>query len=200
MVQNGASPQSAPADAADPLVGRVLNDKFRIVEVLGAGGMGRVYKAVQSPLERLVALKVLNPQYSEGKDPGFQKRFFMEAAVTSKLRHPNTVTIFDYGKTDDGVLYIAMEYLEGQTLANLLANARTAAGPAGRVEVAIGRGDGAWWLDVVDSGPGVPAADTERIFERLVRLDTARTRGPGRRTPPGGPGPPGGPRGLSGPV
>ncbi|MBM7113797.1 serine/threonine-protein kinase [Archangium primigenium] len=123
MVQNGASPQSAPADAADPLVGRVLNDKFRIVEVLGAGGMGRVYKAVQSPLERLVALKVLNPQYSEGKDPGFQKRFFMEAAVTSKLRHPNTVTIFDYGKTDDGVLYIAMEYLEGQTLANLLANA-----------------------------------------------------------------------------
>jgi len=123
MVQNGAPPQSAPADVGDPLLGRVLNDKFRIVEVLGAGGMGRVYKAVQSPLERMVALKVLNPQYSEGKDPGFQKRFFMEAAVTSKLRHPNTVTIFDYGKTDDGVLYIAMEYLEGQTLAHLLANA-----------------------------------------------------------------------------
>ncbi|AKJ07113.1 serine/threonine-protein kinase [Archangium gephyra] len=120
MVQSGAQPQSAPADVGDPLIGRVLNDKFRIVEALGSGGMGRVYKAVQSPLERLVALKVLNPQYSEGKDPGFQKRFFLEAAVTSKLRHPNTVTIIDYGRTDDGVLYIAMEYLEGQTLAQLL--------------------------------------------------------------------------------
>ncbi|HYO74223.1 MAG TPA: serine/threonine-protein kinase, partial [Archangium sp.] len=120
MVQSGAQPQSAPADVGDPLIGRVLNDKFRIVEALGSGGMGRVYKAVQSPLERLVALKVLNPQYSEGKDPGFQKRFFLEAAVTAKLRHPNTVTVIDYGSTDDGVLYIAMEYLEGQTLAQLL--------------------------------------------------------------------------------
>jgi eukaryotic-like serine/threonine-protein kinase len=120
MVQSGAQAQSVPADVGDPLIGRILNDKFRIVEVLGAGGMGRVYKAVQSPLDRLVALKVLNPQYSEGKDPGFQKRFFLEAAVTSKLRHPNTVTIIDYGKSDDGVLYIAMEYLEGQTLAQLL--------------------------------------------------------------------------------
>jgi serine/threonine protein kinase len=121
MIHSGTQTQGAPSDAGDPLLGRVLNDKFRILEVLGAGGMGRVYKAMQSPLERLVALKVLNPQYSEGKDPGFQKRFFMEAAVTSKLRHPNTVTIIDYGKTDDGVLYIAMEYLEGQTLAQLAA-------------------------------------------------------------------------------
>ncbi len=120
MIQSGAQAQSAPADIGDPLIGRVLNDKFRIVEALGSGGMGRVYKAVQAPLDRLVALKVLNPQYSEGKDPGFQKRFFLEAAVTSKLRHPNTVTIIDYGKSDDGVLYIAMEYLEGQTLAQLL--------------------------------------------------------------------------------
>jgi serine/threonine-protein kinase len=120
MVQSGAQAQSAPADVGDPLIGRILNDKFHIVEALGSGGMGHVYKAVQAPLERLVALKVLNPQYSEGKDPGFQKRFFLEAAVTSKLRHPNTVTIIDYGRTDDGVLYIAMEYLEGQTLAQLL--------------------------------------------------------------------------------
>ncbi|WNG30015.1 protein kinase [Cystobacter fuscus] len=121
MIHSGTQAQSAPSDPGDPLLGRVLNDKFRILEVLGSGGMGRVYKAMQSPLERLVALKVLNPQYSEAKDPGFQKRFFMEAAVTSKLRHPNTVTIIDYGKTDDGVLYIAMEYLEGQTLAHLSA-------------------------------------------------------------------------------
>ncbi len=120
MVTSGAQTQGAPAEVMDPLIGRVLNDRFRIVEALGSGGMGRVYKAVQAPLDRPVALKVLNPQYSEGKDPGFQKRFFLEAAVTARLRHPNTVTIIDYGKTDDSIFYIAMEYLEGQTLAQLL--------------------------------------------------------------------------------
>lgn len=103
MMESNAPTNGAPPDVADPMLGRVLNERFRILETLGAGGMGRVYKAVQSPLDRLVALKVLNPQYGEGKDPGFQKRFFLEASVTAKLRHPNTVTVIDYGKTEDGI-------------------------------------------------------------------------------------------------
>ncbi|MFP2930380.1 protein kinase domain-containing protein, partial [Pyxidicoccus sp. 3LG] len=120
MIESNAPTNGAPPDMEDPLLGRVLNERFRILETLGAGGMGRVYKAMQAPLDRLVALKVLNPQYGEGKDPGFQKRFFLEASVTAKLRHPNTVTVIDYGKTDDGIYYIAMEYLEGLTLGQLL--------------------------------------------------------------------------------
>ncbi|AKQ63940.1 serine/threonine protein kinase [Myxococcus hansupus] len=120
MMESNAPTNGAPPDVADPMLGRVLNERFRILETLGAGGMGRVYKAMQSPLDRLVALKVLNPQYGEGKDPGFQKRFFLEASVTAKLRHPNTVTVIDYGKTEDGIYYIAMEYLEGLTLGQLL--------------------------------------------------------------------------------
>jgi serine/threonine protein kinase len=120
MIESDASAGGVPPTAVDPLLGKVLNERFKVLEALGSGGMGRVYKAMQAPLDRLVALKVLNPQYGQDKDPGFQQRFFLEASVTSKLRHPNTVTVIDYGKTEDGIYYIAMEYLEGQTLSQLL--------------------------------------------------------------------------------
>jgi len=108
--------------ATDPLIGRVLNDRFRILSPLGSGGMGKVYKAVQTPLDRVVALKILNPNFPAEKDPAFKRRFFLEASLTSKLRHPNTVTVIDYGQTEDGIYFIAMEYMEGQTLAEVLAH------------------------------------------------------------------------------
>ena len=105
----------------DPLIGQVLSGRFEIVAPLGIGGMGRVYKAVQRPLGREVALKVLNPRYDGTKDPGFERRFFLEASMTSKLKHPNTITVHDYGRTDDGIYFIAMEYVEGETLQARLA-------------------------------------------------------------------------------
>jgi serine/threonine-protein kinase len=109
----------AEADVVEPLWKKVLNDRFTILEPIGAGGMGKVYKAIQAPLDRVVAIKVLTP--NGGTDPGFRQRFFLEASLTSKLRHPNTVTVIDYGETPDGIFYLAMEYLDGQTLAQLLA-------------------------------------------------------------------------------
>jgi serine/threonine-protein kinase len=121
MINGDAPNPEAPAGTgADPLIGRTLNGRFSILEPLGVGGMGKVYRALQAPLERVVALKVLNPNFPSSKDPGFQKRFLREASLTSKLRHPNTVTVIDYGQTDDGIYYIAMEYLEGRTLAQVL--------------------------------------------------------------------------------
>ena len=105
----------------DPLIGKVLNERFTILEPLGVGGMGRVYKAMQAPLDRVIALKVLNPKYAGSKDPGFERRFFLEAAMTAKLHHPNTITVHDYGRTDDGVYFIAMELVEGETLQARLA-------------------------------------------------------------------------------
>src|SRR5712692_3562060 len=108
------------SDVVDPLWRRVLNDRFTILEPIGSGGMGKVYRAVQAPLDRVVALKVLNPSYANGKDPEFRRRFFLEASLTSKLRHPNTITVIDYGQTPDGIFYIAMEYLEGETLSQHL--------------------------------------------------------------------------------
>jgi serine/threonine protein kinase len=105
---------------ADPLIGRVINDRFKVLALIARGGMGRVYRAEQVPLGRLCALKVLHPNYAGEHDPEFHKRFFLEASTSSKLRHPNTVTIFDYGSTDDGIYYMAMELLEGRTLHRVL--------------------------------------------------------------------------------
>jgi serine/threonine-protein kinase len=102
--------------APDPLIGRVISDRYRITSLIARGGMGKVYRAEQAPLGRLCAIKVLNPNYSGDADPEFHKRFFREASITSKITHPNCVTIFDYGTTPDGVLYMVMEYLEGKTL------------------------------------------------------------------------------------
>lgn len=118
-----AEPQSSPksSDSTDPLIGRVINDRFEVLGLIARGGMGRVYRAKQIPLGRLVALKVLDPrQAQDAEGESFQTRFFLEAATSAKLSHPNTVTVFDYGRTEDGVFYIAMELVEGRTLAKVL--------------------------------------------------------------------------------
>ena len=111
-----AASVSKSQGAPDPLIGRVINDRFKINALIARGGMGKVYRAEQAPLGRVCAIKVLNPSYAREQDPEFHRRFFLEASIASKLTHPNTVTIFDYGKTEDEIYYMAMEYLEGHTL------------------------------------------------------------------------------------
>src|SRR2546426_8543758 len=113
-----ASPHPSPPAEADPLIGRTINDRYRIVEAIGQGGMGRVYKALQSPLDRVVALKILGAGHD--RDPNFYKRFFLEASVTARLTHPNTITLYDYGRTEDGIFFIAMEFLDGRTLSQAM--------------------------------------------------------------------------------
>ncbi len=103
---------------ADPLIGRVL-DKYRVVEHIARGGMGRVYRAIQENLGREVALKVLDAR--DGGDPDFERRFAMEAAVCSRLTHPNTVRIFDFGNAGGGLVWIAMELLRGRSLQEAVA-------------------------------------------------------------------------------
>ncbi|MFP4162562.1 MAG: serine/threonine protein kinase [Chitinispirillaceae bacterium] len=86
---------------------------YKILGVLGKGGMGDIYKAVQEPLNRVVALKVLPPQFS--RDDEFAKRFEIEARAISLLQHQNIVSIFEYGD-EDGYQYFAMQFVDGTDL------------------------------------------------------------------------------------
>src|SRR5512141_3113593 len=100
------------------LVGRVLGDKFKLTACIGIGGSGAVYKADQMALGRTVAIKILNEELCS--DPRMIKRFRDEATSASRLNHPNCVSIIDYGQSPDGLLYLAMEYVKGPTLTQLL--------------------------------------------------------------------------------
>ena len=94
--------------------GDLVAGRFRIVEIIGSGGFSVVYRAHQEGMNRFIALKVLKPQASD--DDTITERFRREALFASQLSHPNTITLFDYGQTGDGLCYIAMEYLSGHDL------------------------------------------------------------------------------------
>ena len=92
--------------------------QLEIIELLGQGGMGAVYKARQKQLGRLVALKILPPQ--TGQDPAFAERFNREARSLALLNHPNIVTVHDFGHSPEGLYYFIMEFVEGTDLRQVL--------------------------------------------------------------------------------
>src|ERR1041385_4909322 len=104
--------------AADPFVGRTLDEKYIVEERLGAGGMGAVYRARHLSMERPVAIKFLHQRLVE--DEAARIRFQTEARAAVKLRHANAVSVTDYGETAEGWVYIVMELLEGRTLREIL--------------------------------------------------------------------------------
>jgi serine/threonine protein kinase len=101
----------------DPLLGRTLDDRYRIAEVIDAGGMATVYRAEAVRLGRDVAVKVIHPHLAD--NAAFVQRFAREAKALARLNHPNVVQIFDQGEWD-GRPYIAMEYVDGESLKSLL--------------------------------------------------------------------------------
>jgi serine/threonine protein kinase/tetratricopeptide (TPR) repeat protein len=98
--------------------GDLVAGRFRIVEMVGSGGFSVVYRAHQETIKRFVALKVLKPRAAA--DIRVVERFRREALYASQLTHPNTIKLFDYGQTDDGLFYIAMEFLSGMDLSVLV--------------------------------------------------------------------------------
>jgi serine/threonine protein kinase len=106
-----------PGDSAK-LIGTVLDGRYEIQSILGQGGMGTVFRAVQTSMRREVAIKTLHP--SLATSPQFFERFRREAEVCSALRHPNIVTLYDFGRSADGTFYFVMELLKGLSVRQLV--------------------------------------------------------------------------------
>lgn len=102
----------------DPFVGKVIDGRYEIQQRVGEGGMGVVYKSRQISIDRVIALKMLNQQMAS--DPTWVQRFYNEAKACSRLQHPNTIRMFDFGQTSDGRLFMTMEFLDGISLRDAL--------------------------------------------------------------------------------
>jgi eukaryotic-like serine/threonine-protein kinase len=98
----------------DPFVGKIIDGRYEIQARIGEGGMGVVYKARQTSIDRVIAIKMLNAQMAG--DQTWVQRFYNEAKACSRLQHPNTIRMFDFGQTNDGRLFMTMEFLDGMSL------------------------------------------------------------------------------------
>jgi serine/threonine-protein kinase len=105
---------------ADPLIGRIVADRYRVLELIGRGGMGVVYRAEHARIGKILALKLLTGELT--RDSNQVARFKREALMASKLSHPNTVQVFDFGDAD-GLAYLAMEYVRGTDLGSVVSSA-----------------------------------------------------------------------------
>src|SRR5437016_3729218 len=101
----------------DPLIGKTI-DRYKITGLIGDGGMARVYRAMHVYLDQAVAIKVLHGEVAS--DRSLARRFQREAQASSKIKHPNVVSIIDFGTSKDGPIFMAMELLTGRTLSEAI--------------------------------------------------------------------------------
>ena len=103
-------------------VGRVIDNRYRVLRKLGEGGMGTVYAAEHVEIGKVVAIKILHPHYSTEQE--LVERFRREARAASRIGHPNIIDVMDFGTTEDGCAYFIMEHLDGIDLADVLSHER----------------------------------------------------------------------------
>jgi serine/threonine-protein kinase len=118
VLEDQLEKQQAKEPETDPAVGMIIADRYRIISLVGKGGMGAVYRAEHIKMGKVVAVKLMS-ETLVSTERGSAKRFEREAEMVSKLTSLNTVQVFDFG-TDQGMMYLAMEYLDGKDLAALL--------------------------------------------------------------------------------
>lgn len=109
---------SIQKNTGDKFIGTTLPQGYHILELVGVGGMGRVYRAEQSVLGRTVAVKIVHPHLLS--DENSVARFLTEARAASQLNHPNSISVYDFGRTENGNPYLVMEFLQGKDLAQIL--------------------------------------------------------------------------------
>jgi tRNA A-37 threonylcarbamoyl transferase component Bud32 len=118
--QAGQGGEAREAPTVDPMIGLVLGGKYTVIRLIGEGGMGAVYEGEQQlgTSKRKVAVKTLHPHLS--RDAKIKARFEREVGTVAQLEHPNTIQVYDFGTTPEGILYIVMEFLHGKSLADQL--------------------------------------------------------------------------------
>ena len=105
-------------DGGTEIIGSIVADRYHVIRKLGEGGMGRVYLAEQVKMGRMSAVKVMNRRLAQ--DPDAISRFNREAANASRISHQNVAQVYDFGETSDGLIYLAMEFVEGEPLTDIL--------------------------------------------------------------------------------
>ncbi|MFN0076132.1 MAG: protein kinase domain-containing protein [Prosthecobacter sp.] len=120
LLDTGGSKPSGPWVPPTAVELHAILPQYEIVKMLGRGGMGAVYMGRQTALDRPVAIKILSATL-EDSDMGFKERFKNEARAMAKLNHPGIVSVYDFGETPDGLLFIVMEYVDGTDVARMMA-------------------------------------------------------------------------------
>ena len=116
--EDGGALRQLTVEQRDEFIGQLIDERWVIERKIGEGGMGSVYLATQLNIDRKVAIKLMRRGMERGQE--YIERFLREASVASKVSHPHLVSIYDFGQTEDGLLFIAMEYLEGLALSEIL--------------------------------------------------------------------------------
>lgn len=109
-------------DTGDPMLGRLLDNRYRLTKKIGEGGMGAIYQAIHTEMGRTCAIKLLAP-ITTGRDEALA-RFKREAKMASRIDNPHAVTIYDFGEAENGLLFLAMEFIDGRPLSGIISEHR----------------------------------------------------------------------------
>lgn len=188
-LKSGVVPTNPRQDTVDPRIGTTIDGRYVIEGVLGQGGMGVVYRGRHKLIDRRVALKVLKAEMA--KDHEILERFIQEAKTASAIGNAHIVDIFDFGTLEDGCTYIAMEYLDGVSLTQII-NGRPDAHRIARIAVQVCEGLGAahaagivhrdlkpdniFVLNRADSRR-LPSSDAENDFVKILDFGIAKVSG-----------------------
>src|SRR4051812_14489364 len=172
-------------------VGRVIDNRYRVLRKIGEGGMGTVYAAEHVEIGKIVAIKILHPRYSTEQE--LVERFRREARAASRIGHPNIIDVMDFGTTDDGCAYFIMEHLDGIDLADVLSHERRLdANRACQITIQICRAlaaahtAGVIHRDLKPENIFLVARDGEADFVKVLDFGVARSAGRSQRlTNPG---------------